>query len=135
MPNPTSLLTSFYLVIIATSAGAVYAILTQGGEFLAFIPRYFEKRLQVIKSQRLAVEFEPGMVGPSTLRYPFGFRTFKKLASCGKCVAGQFALWLFFPLIGYPDGLSFSTVLLHFGAVTVSILTSSILILHVGSRS
>lgn len=131
MPNPTSLLTGLYLVIIAASAGAVYAILTQGGELLAFIPRHFHNKMSAYRVNRRLSTFQVETLNP----IPWWLTKAVKLSGCGKCIAGQFALWLFFPLIGYQDGFTWSVVLLHFGAVTVSILLASILILYVGSRS
>lgn len=116
MPDPTSLLNALYLVALATCFGVSYAILTEGGELLAFIPLYFYNRAKSFTKQ------------------PFRFKIARKIATCAKCIAGQFTLWGFFFLVSYDDvGNIGRLVLLHVGSIALSIVTTSIVTIYVGT--
>ncbi len=116
MPDAPNLLAAIYVIGLATFAGSAYALLIQPGELLSFIP-----------------EKVAGAFGMFHNLKPFGWRKkVIKLFTCGKCIAGQVALWSFPFIVGLQDP---GVVLLYLGTVCASIVLTSIILLYAGSNT
>lgn len=121
MPDAYTLLAAIYVVCLSTVYGVAYAILIQPGELLAFLPRIISK---------ITVQYGPGTRQIVTRT---GWRKgLLKLFTCGKCIAGQSALWLYV-FLGAP--FSVGAVLLWVGTVCAAIVLSSIILTYAGSNT